>query len=116
MRVLVVDDSAFMRSKIRGILEVSGHEVIGMAENGERAIDMALELQPDLLTLDNMLPDMTGLDVLKTLRSQNHDCKVIMISAVGQRSVVQEGLSLGALDYIIKPFERKDLINALKRL
>ncbi|BDD01856.1 response regulator [Persicobacter psychrovividus] len=109
--VLIVDDSMYMRSLISDALESAGYQIIGQAENGEKAIDLAMELKPELITLDNILPDMIGIDILRVLKSEeNMNAKVIMISAVGQESVIQEGLSLGATDYIVKPFTAEGIV------
>jgi two-component system chemotaxis response regulator CheY len=116
MRVLVVDDSTYIRSRIKTILEANGHTVVGLAENGEEAIDMAVELMPDLITLDNILPDMSGIDVLKALKDQKGMTKVVMISAVGQQSAIAEGLACGASDYLVKPFQDTDLIEIIQKL
>ena len=102
--VLVVDDSLYMRTVIKDALEQNGYRVVGQASNGEEAIDLAFELLPDIITLDNILPDMIGTDILKVYTEEGLLSKVIMISAVGQESVIQEGLSLGAKAYIVKPF------------
>ncbi len=115
-KVLVVDDSLYMRTMIKDALSDAGFEVIGMAATGEAAIDMALELQPDIVTLDNILPDMLGIDILKVFREEEMSSKVVMISAVGQQSVVNEGLSLGASDYIIKPFTAEQLVAAIRKI
>ena len=66
--ILIVDDSTYIRSHIRGALTNAGYKVVGEAINGESAIDLALELEPDLITLDNILPDMTGIDILRFLK------------------------------------------------
>ncbi len=115
-RVLIVDDSGYMRSKIQEVLTNEGFEVAGTAPNGETAIDMALELKPDFITLDNILPDMTGLDVLKTIKEQGLESVVIIISAVGQQSTINEGLELGASEYITKPFSEEHLIRSIRKV
>ncbi|MDX2304343.1 MAG: response regulator [Microscillaceae bacterium] len=115
-KVLIVDDSLYMRTIIKEALSNNGYQVIGEAVNGESAIDMAIELKPDLITLDNILPDMLGLDILRTLKDEGLLSKVIIISAVGQRSVVEEGIKLGADDYIIKPFTTEKLIEVANRV
>jgi len=113
--VLVVDDSMYMRCLIKDALEEAGYNVIGEAANGESAIDQAMELNPDLITLDNILPDMIGIDILRVIiNEEGLDSKVIMISAVGQESVVQEGLSIGAKQYIVKPFTSEQLIESVE--
>ena len=115
-KVLVVDDSLYMRTLIKDALTAAGYDVIGMAANGESAIDMAFDLQPDLITLDNILPDMLGIDILKVLKEENVKSKVIMISAVGQQSVVDDGMKLGASEYIVKPFTTDQLIGAINKI
>ena len=115
-KVLIVDDSIYMRSLIRNALEEAGLEVVGEAKDGETAIDLALDTQPDLITLDNILPDMMGFEILKVLRDQGLESKVIMISAVGQQTVVNKGKELGASEYIVKPFTSEALIEVVNRV
>jgi two-component system chemotaxis response regulator CheY len=113
--VLIVDDSLYMRTLIKDALEIGGFSVVGQAANGEEAIDLAFELQPDLITLDNILPDMIGTDILKVYSEEGLKSKVVMISAVGQESVVNEGLRLGAKAYIVKPFTSDQLVDAMSK-
>ena len=109
-RVLIVDDSLYMRTVIKDALAQAGYEIVGQAGNGESAIDMALELEPDVITLDNILPDMLGLDVLNVLKDEELSAKIVMISAVGQESVVEEGIRRGASKYLVKPFTPEQLV------
>lgn len=113
--VLIVDDSLYMRTLIKDALEIGGFSIVGQAANGEEAIDLAFELQPDLITLDNILPDMIGTDILKVYQEEGLKSRVIMISAVGQESVVSEGLRLGAKAYIVKPFTNDQLVDAMNK-
>jgi two-component system, chemotaxis family, chemotaxis protein CheY len=115
-RVLIVDDSLYMRTVIKDALTQAGYNIVGQAGNGESAIDMALELEPDIITLDNILPDMLGLDVLNVLKEEELSSKVVMISAVGQESVVEEGLKRGASKYLVKPFTSEQLIEAVNQI
>jgi two-component system chemotaxis response regulator CheY len=109
--VLIVDDSLYMRTIIKDALTGAGYQVVGEAANGESAIDQAMDLNPDLITLDNILPDMIGTDILRVIKGEEKlKSKVIMISAVGQESVIQEGMSIGAEAYIVKPFTPQQLI------
>ena len=114
--ILIVDDSNYIRSHIRDALTGAGYHIIGEAANGENAIDMALELEPDLITLDNILPDMTGMDILRFLKEQNLSSRILMISAVGQQSVIEEGMELGAEDYLVKPFTEQELVQAVSKI
>lgn len=111
--VLVVDDSLYMRTMIKDALSSAGYEIVGEAGNGEEAIDQAFELKPDIITLDNILPDMIGIDILSVFQQEGLPSKVIMISAVGQESVISEGLKLGAIGYIVKPFTTERLLEGL---
>lgn len=115
-RVLVVDDSLYMQSIIKDTLEEAGFEVVGLAANGEAAVDLALETKPDLITLDNILPDMLGLDVIKVLKEEEISAKILMISAVGQQSVINTGLSLGANGYLVKPFTGEQLLDKIQQI
>lgn len=113
--VLIIDDSLYMRTLINSALTGEGYNVVGMAGDGETAIEMALELEPDVITLDNVLPDMIGLDILKVLKEEGIKSTIVMISAVGQQSVVDEGMSLGAADYIVKPFTPDGLVEKVNK-
>ncbi len=113
--VLIVDDSLYMRTVIKDAVEEGGYKVVGQASNGEEAIDMAFELQPDIITLDNILPDMIGTDILRVYKDEGLSSKVVMISAVGQETVINEGMSLGALAYIVKPFTSEQLLSVLAK-
>jgi response regulator of citrate/malate metabolism len=104
--VLVVDDD-FMVAEIhrKFVDRVDGFATVGAARSGSEALEMAGALQPDLILLDVYLPDMTGLDVLKRLRSAGDAVGVIMITAARELDTVSGALDGGAADYLIKPFE-----------
>ena len=104
-RVLIVDDSAFMRLRLREILESSGATVVGEAANGLDGIKQFLKLSPDLVLLDITMPDIDGLTVLRKMLQLDSQAKIIMVSALSQKSVIMEALQSGARDYIIKPLD-----------
>lgn len=112
---LIVDDSLYMRMLIKKSLQKIGCRIVGEAGSGEAAIRLAVEYQPDLITLDNILPDMYGIGVLKILRNMHINSKIVMISAVGQQAFVGKGLSMGASYYIVKPFTPEVLIDTVKK-
>ena len=114
-KVLIVDDSAYMRSVIKSALVKEGYEVVGEAEDGETAIGLALDLNPDLITLDNILPDMIGLEIIKALHEEQLSSKVIMVSAVGQQTLLNKGIELGAAAYLLKPFTSESLIDTVNK-
>jgi len=109
-RILIVDDSFYMRTMLKNMLTDAGYEVVGEAANGQQALEMAAQTNPDLITLDVILPDNTGLDVLKGIRQEQPDVKVVMCSAVGQEVIVNEALESGATAYIVKPFSEEKVL------
>ena len=95
---------------LKNMLTDAGYEVVGEAANGAQALEMAAATSPDLITLDVILPDNTGLDVLKSLRQLQPSAKVVMCSAVGQEVIVTEAIENGALAYIVKPFSEEKVL------
>ncbi len=114
-RGLIVDDATVMRMRLRDILQTR-YEVVGEAENGQKAIELYAQLQPDFVTMDITMAEMNGMDALKGLVSRFPDAKVVMVSAMGQKTMVYEALSQGAKDFIIKPFDPDRVIMAIARL
>lgn len=114
-RILVVDDTVYMRSMVKDALE-GDYEIVGEAANGETAIDLAHGLKPDLITLDNVLPDMMGIDVLKVLQESELECKILMVSAVGQEAMKDKAVELGAMGYVVKPFQPDHLLDEVNRV
>ncbi len=114
-RVLIVDDAAFMRHLIKGIITSLGHEVVGEAGDGVEACKMYSELHPDMVTLDLVMPNKGGLDALKDIREGDPHARVLIVSALDQRQPLMDALRLGAVDYIVKPFEKDRVEQAVKR-
>ncbi|KUG07510.1 response regulator [Solirubrum puertoriconensis] len=109
-RILIVDDSFYMRTMLKNMLTDAGYDVVGEAANGQQARELASETKPDLITLDVILPDNTGLEVLKDIRQELSDVKIVMCSAVGQEVIVNEALESGAIAYIVKPFSEDKVL------
>lgn len=114
-RVLVVDDAAFMRVTIKNVLSKNGFEVVGEAENGSVAIQKCAELQPDIITLDITMPEVSGLEALKEIMKVKPDANVVMVSALGQEAMVKEAVLSGAKGFVVKPFKEDILVSALKK-
>lgn len=113
-RVLVVDDAAFMRMTIKQMLDANGHSMVGEAENGVEAIEKFMELKPDVVLLDISMPQMNGIETLKRLKILNPESKVIICSAIGFQEMLTEAIENGAENFIIKPFEASQLIEAIE--
>ena len=113
--VLVVDDAAFMRMMIKDILTKNGFNVVGEAENGQIAVQKYKELNPDLVTMDITMPEMDGIQALKSIRETNPNAKVVMCSAMGQQAMVIEAIQAGARDFIVKPFQADRVLEAVNK-
>ncbi|WP_277613393.1 response regulator [Brevibacillus humidisoli] len=113
-RVLIVEDTAFMRKILIEMLE-GEHEVCGEAGNGREAIRLYKELSPDIVTMDVTMPDIQGIDALREIIAHDPDAKILMCSAMGQRQIVLEAMKLGAKDFIVKPFQKERLLDAISR-
>lgn len=115
-KILIVDDAAFMRVSIRNIISKNGFEVAGEAENGVIAVQKYAELRPDIVTMDITMPEMNGLDALKAIRKMDPEAIVIMVSALGQESMVREAVLSGAKGFVVKPFKEETITAALAKL
>ncbi|MER1955583.1 MAG: response regulator [Desemzia incerta] len=115
-RVLIVDDAAFMRMKLKDILEKNGYSVVAEAENGVDAIEKYKAENPDIVTMDITMPEMDGVDALKGIKAFDPSAKVVMCSAMGQQSMVMDAIRAGAMDFIVKPFDTGRVIQALDKV
>lgn len=114
-KILVVDDEERIRRLVRMYLERNAFDV-EEAEDGQEALDKALENQYDLIVLDLMLPGMDGRDVCAALRQQNNEVPIIMLTAAGDEMSRIHGFELGADDYVVKPFSPRELVMRVKAL
>ena len=117
-KVLVVDDALFMRRMLSDILKKEGIEICGEAENGKDAIQKYQQLKPDLVTMDIVMPKIDEIDGIQAVREiikTDPQAKIIMISAMGQHSLVVEAIQAGAKDFVTKPFQPSRVIEAVKR-
>ena len=115
-QILICDDAAFMRMMLKDILVKEGYEVVGEAVNGADGVEKYNSLKPDLVTMDITMPDMDGITALKNIRQSDPSAKVIMCSAMGQQAMVVESIQAGARDFIVKPFQRDRVIEAIKKV
>ena len=108
-RVLVVDDAMIMRMRIKEIARDSGWEIAGEAANGEEGLAQFRALRPDMMTLDIVMPKMDGVAVLRQIRQEDPLAKIVMVTAVDQKGKLTECIRLGAVDFIVKPFDKARL-------
>jgi two-component system chemotaxis response regulator CheY len=115
-KVLIVDDAAFMRIVLRRMLEKNGYEIVGEAENGKDGVKKYMEIHPDIVTMDITMPEMTGIEALKSILNYDPNAKVVMISAMGQQQMVMEAIMAGAKSFIVKPFKEEHVILTLDKI
>ena len=114
-KILIVDDAEFLRVRITKMLSGEGFEVFE-AENGLKAVAKYKEAHPDVVLMDITMPEMDGLAALKEIRAFDPHARVVMLTALGQESVVLEAVKSGARDFVVKPFERDRVMNAIGKL
>ncbi len=115
--ILVAEDEKDIRELIAFTLRFAQFDII-LARNGAEAIEMAQEARPDLILMDVRMPQMTGYEACRHLKEdpETRDIPIVFLSAKGQDTEVQEGLEVGALDYILKPFAPEELIRQVKSI
>lgn len=115
-KILIIDDTAFMRLAIKTMLEENGFDIIGEAENGEVGLIKYKETKPDIVTMDITMPVMDGIQSLKAILQYDPKAKVVMVSAMGQESMVKEAVMNGAKSFIIKPFKEEHVVKTLTQI
>lgn len=114
-KILIVDDAYFVRIKIRNFLEGLGYEVFDAA-NGTLGLSVYEEINPDLVFCDVTMPEMGGLAFLKTLIAKHPDAQVVMLTSASEQSVIMEALTLGARNFLVKPFDEDKAIEVIQTL
>lgn len=115
-KVLIVDDSPVMCAFLQKIFTENGYEVVGVAGDGVEAIEKFEETQPDLVTLDIIMPKMKGTEVLERILERKPDAKVVMASSVSDARTVMKCLKVGAKRYIIKPYDQGAVLDAVEKV
>ncbi|MCX6079892.1 MAG: response regulator [Chloroflexi bacterium] len=114
-KILIVDDAEFLRVRLTKMLDTDGFQVF-QAENGLKAVEVYKEIHPDVVLMDVTMPEMDGLTALKTIIGFDPKARIIMLTALGQESVVLEAVKSGARDFIVKPFEHDRVMKAISKL
>ena len=113
IRVVIAEDEAIIRLDLRETLEEEGYEVIGEAGRGDVALELIRDLKPDLAILDVKMPGMDGLEVARMIGDEKI-CGVLVLTAFSQREIIEQARDAGALAYLVKPFQKSDLIPAIE--
>jgi two-component system chemotaxis response regulator CheY len=101
---------------VSDILSQAGFTVVGEAENGKQAVEKYQQLKPDLVTMDIIMPEMGGIEAVKKITQMDPGARILMCSAMGQQSLVQEALQAGARDFVVKPFQPSRVLEAVQRV
>ena len=113
IRVVIAEDEAIIRLDLRETLEEEGYEVVGETGRGDQAIELVRELRPDLAILDVKMPGLDGIEAARAI-SGERICGVLMLTAFSQREFIEQARDAGALAYLLKPFQKSDLIPAIE--
>ena len=114
-KVLIVDDAAFFRMRLRKLLVASGH-VFSEATDGKKAIEAYKVESPDIVLMDVHMPVMNGLDALYEIMKFDNKAKVVMLSNVSQQETIMKALELGARNFVVKPFDEKNLLSVIGKV
>ncbi|MCK7482892.1 MAG: response regulator [Candidatus Moduliflexus flocculans] len=114
-RVMIVDDSMFIAKQLGQILTSEGFDVVGTAGDGVAGIEKYKELCPnvDLVTMDITMPKMDGVSALEKILEFDKNAAIVMVSALGKEDIVKKSLLLGAKSYIVKPLDRKKVLERI---
>jgi two-component system, response regulator PdtaR len=112
-RVVIAEDEAIIRLDLRETLEEEGYEVVGETGRGDQAVDLVRELKPDLAILDIKMPGMDGLEVARQISAEKI-CGILILTAFSQRDVIEQARDAGALAYLVKPFQKSELVPAIE--
>ena len=112
-RVVIAEDEAIIRLDLKETLEEEGYEVVGETGNGDQAVELVRDLLPDLAILDVKMPGLDGLSVARVINNEKL-CGVLILTAFSQREIVEDARDAGALAYLVKPFQKSDLVPAIE--
>ncbi len=113
-KVLIVDDSKYLRLMIRKILKKHGHTIVAEAETGVDAIEQYKQTMPNVVTMDVVMPKMNGLMAVKEIIGIDPKAKIVIVTALGHEPLVRQALKIGAKDFVIKPFKVDQLVQAVE--
>lgn len=113
IRVVIAEDEAIIRLDLKETLEEEGYDVVGETGRGDKAVELVRDLRPDIAILDIKMPGMDGLEAARHI-TKDRICGVLVLTAFSQREVIEEARDAGALAYLVKPFQKSDLIPAIE--
>lgn len=115
-KVLIVDDSTVQRTILKKFLEKEQHEIIGEAKNGQDAVALYKDLNPDIVLLDIVMPDANGIAILDQIINQDENANVIICSSTALRNLIIESIQIGAKGFLVKPVTSETLIKTINKI
>ena len=112
-RIVIAEDEAIIRLDLRETLEEEGYQVVGDCGRGDEAVELVKNQKPDVVILDIKMPVMTGLEAAKLI-ADTKICPIVMLTAFSQREIIEQARDAGALAYLVKPFQKSDLVPAIE--
>jgi two-component system, chemotaxis family, chemotaxis protein CheY len=113
--LLVTDDAAIIRAKVKEAAKSAGWTIVAEARNGKEAVDLYAEHRPSAVTVDLVMPEYDGIYALREILAMDPSAKVIVVSAIGQKNVLKDAFKLGASDFVVKPFDKQTLVRTLEQ-
>lgn len=114
--VMIVDDARIIRSMLKAILTKLDLVVVAEATNGAEALELYEQLRPELVTMDITMPILDGLSAARSIRAKDPASNIVMVTSVGQESVMREAIMIGVRDFIVKPFDEKRITSTVRRI
>lgn len=115
-KILIVDDSAFARNSLKMSVEIGGHEIAGLAKNGEQAFAMFKSLDPEIVLLDYLMAGKDGMEVLEEIIQHDPGARVIMVSGAGDSTIEEAALKAGAKAFIGKTYAQKGILKLIDQV
>ncbi len=114
LRILLVDDSTYIRTVLGSVITEAGFEVVGEAADGEEAIRKYMSLKPDLVLMDVVMEPMDGMAAAKAILDKDHEAAILMVTVLEDRDILLELMKIGAKGYITKPFSKEQIAEKIK--
>ena len=112
-KIMIVDDSNYLRATLRAAFEKAGYEVVAEANNGDQAVETYAKVRPDIVTMDIVMPGSNGLQAITRIMEFDKDARIIVITALGHEPMIRKALSFGALNFVIKPADTEEVLQAI---
>lgn len=114
IKLVIVDDAPFIREVVRHIVENTGIEVVGEAQDGVEAIEVVRKALPNVVLMDLVMPRKSGIEAAREILAEHPEIKIVACSTLDQETMVMKALDAGCCNYIVKPFQREDLVKTIK--